>query len=105
MGSYLGIHEVIEGRCDSDAGERRLQCLSVLTMGLPGKSHSYTFESTIPQVKRLHSLEVHCTFTAGGMGSIPGQATKIPHAFEAASGVEAQWIRAGLGQKGVKREK
>ena len=54
MGSYLGIHEVIEGRCDSDAGERRLQCLSVLTMGLPGKSHSYTFESTIPQVQRLH---------------------------------------------------
>ena len=67
MGSYLGIHEVIEGRCDSDAGERRLQCLSVLTMGLPGKSHSYTFESTIPQVKRLHfwdfpggPLHFHC---------------------------------------------
>ena len=33
------------------------------------------------------------------MGSIPGRATKIPHACEAASRVEAQWMRAGLGEK------
>lgn len=56
MGSYLGIHEVIMEDVTLDAGERRWQCLSVLTMGLPGKSHSYTFDSTISQVKRLHFL-------------------------------------------------
>ena len=51
-----------------------------------------------PAVRSLH-------FTAEGLGSIPGRVTKIPHAFEAASGVEAQCIRAGLGEKGGKREK
>lgn len=34
MGSYLGIHEVIKGRCDSDAGEE-MAMFMVLAMGLP----------------------------------------------------------------------